>query len=52
VEACAELEPAMIRTYKEISQFDVFCDVHLDTLRDIYRWMKAKGKRQKARGKK
>jgi len=33
-------------TYKEISQFDVFCDVHLDTLRDIYRRMKAKGKRR------
>jgi REP element-mobilizing transposase RayT len=39
-------------TYKEISQFDVFCDVHLDTLRDIYRRIKAKGKRQKAGGKK
>jgi REP element-mobilizing transposase RayT len=37
-------------TYKEISQFDVFSDVHLDTLRDIYRRMKAKDKRQKARG--
>lgn len=27
-------------TYKEISQIDIFCDVHFDTLRDIYRRMK------------
>jgi hypothetical protein len=32
-------------TYKEIGRFDVFGDVHLDTLRDIYRRMKARGKR-------
>ena len=39
-------------TYKEISQFDVFGDVHLDTLRDLYRRMKAKGKREEVRSKK
>ena len=34
-------------TYKEISQFDIFCDVQFDTLRDIYRRMKARGKGKK-----